>query len=112
MRRRPRVVSTPREGATDRRTVDVPAEGDDHAPGARIQQSERPRALRGAAQAGRLVPNAAAAQGRGAVGEKGGHAENYEERTVSELKKRAKELGITGYSGKKKAELIDMLRNH
>jgi len=31
---------------------------------------------------------------------------------VSELKKRAKELGITGYSGKKKAELIDMLRNH
>jgi len=58
------------------------------------------------------IANAAAAKGRDAVGEKGGHAEDYEDRTVDELKKRAKELGITGYSGKKKAELIDMLRTH
>ncbi|MDF2918803.1 MAG: hypothetical protein K0S70_3020, partial [Microbacterium sp.] len=27
-------------------------------------------------------------------------------------KKRAKELGISGYSGKKKAQIISMLRNH
>ncbi len=58
------------------------------------------------------LSNAAAAQGRSTVGERGGHAEDYEDRTVDELKKRAKELGITGYSGKKKAELIDMLRSH
>ncbi|MCW2163274.1 Rho termination factor, N-terminal domain [Microbacterium hydrothermale] len=58
------------------------------------------------------ISNAAAAQGRSTVGERGGHAEDYEDRTVDELKKRAKELGITGYSGKKKAELIDMLRSH
>jgi len=58
------------------------------------------------------IANAAAAKGRDKVGEKGGHAEDYEDRTVDELKKRAKELGITGYSGKKKAELIDMLRTH
>lgn len=58
------------------------------------------------------ISNAAAAQGRDSIGEKGGHAEDYEDRTVDELKQRAKELGITGYSGKKKAELIDMLRSH
>lgn len=58
------------------------------------------------------ISNAAAAQGRSELGEKGGRAEDYEDRTVGELKKRAKELGITGYSGKKKAELIDLLRNH
>jgi hypothetical protein len=58
------------------------------------------------------ISNTAAAQGRGTVGARGGHAEDYENRTVDELRKRAKELGITGYSGKKKAELIDLLRNH
>ena len=31
--------------------------------------------------------------------------------TVDRLRKRAKELGVTGYSGKRKAELIEMLRN-
>ncbi|MDT0182682.1 Rho termination factor N-terminal domain-containing protein [Microbacterium sp. ARD31] len=57
------------------------------------------------------ISNAAAAQGRSAVGRRGGAAEDYEERTVPELKKRAKELGLSGYSGKRKSELIDMLRN-
>ncbi|HWL78412.1 DUF7218 family protein [Microbacterium sp.] len=58
------------------------------------------------------ISNAAADQGRKKVGSKGGSAKDYDDRTVPELKKRAKELGLTGYSGKKKAELISMLRNH
>ncbi len=58
------------------------------------------------------ISNAAAAQGRSKVGRRGGKAEDYEERTVPELRARAKELGLTGYSGKKKAELIAMLRDH
>jgi hypothetical protein len=58
------------------------------------------------------ISNAAAKEGRGTVGRRGGKAEDYEERTVPELRARAKELGITGYSKLKKAELIGRLRNH
>lgn len=58
------------------------------------------------------ISNAAARDGRSAVGHRGGQAEDYEERTVEELRDRAKELGIEGYSGKKKDELIKMLREH
>ena len=52
------------------------------------------------------------ARGRSAVGRKGGEAGDYEDWTVKDLRARAKELGLSGYSGKKKAELISMLRNH
>ncbi|WP_396656050.1 Rho termination factor N-terminal domain-containing protein [Microbacterium sp.] len=58
------------------------------------------------------ISNAAANEGRKSVGRRGGKAEDYEDRTVDELRKRAKDLGLHGYSGKKKSELISMLRNH
>ncbi|MBS4100719.1 DUF7218 family protein [Tsukamurella paurometabola] len=58
------------------------------------------------------IANAAANRGRSAVGAAGGHARPYEEWTVDELRARAKELGLTGYSSKRKAALIDELRNH
>jgi Rho termination factor, N-terminal domain len=58
------------------------------------------------------VSNAAAAQGRSAIGRKGGKSGDYDDWTVADLRKRAKELGLTGYSGKRKSELISQLRNH
>jgi hypothetical protein len=58
------------------------------------------------------IANASTARGRSAVGEKGGSAGSYDDWTVAELRKRAKELGLSGYSGKKKAALVAMLRDH
>jgi len=58
------------------------------------------------------ISNAAARDGRSAVGKRGGESEDYEDRTVDELRERAKELDIEGYSDKNKDELIRMLREH
>ncbi|MBW9092451.1 Rho termination factor N-terminal domain-containing protein [Microbacterium jejuense] len=58
------------------------------------------------------ISNAAASQGRKKVGSRGANAKDYDDRTVPELRKRAKELGLHGYSDKKKSELISMIRNH
>ncbi len=43
-------------------------------------------------------------------GERGGHAEPYEERTKKELYEQARDLGVEGRSGMSKAELIAALR--
>jgi hypothetical protein len=57
------------------------------------------------------IANAAAARGTSAVGRKGGRSGSYDDWTVSELKKRAKEIGISGYSALTKSKLIDKIRN-
>lgn len=58
------------------------------------------------------VSNAIARDGATSVGRRGGESGSYEDWTVRELRARAKELGVTGYSDKRKAELITMLRDH
>ena len=58
------------------------------------------------------MSNAAAATGRSAVGQKGDRSGSYDAWTVLELRIRAKELGITGYSGLNKSDLISELREH
>ncbi|WP_018179233.1 DUF7218 family protein [Jongsikchunia kroppenstedtii] len=58
------------------------------------------------------IANAAANSGRSAVGRRGGSSPAYEDWTVTDLRKRARELGISGRSSMKKSDLIDALRNH
>jgi hypothetical protein len=58
------------------------------------------------------ISNAAAARGSSSVGKKGGKSGSYDDWTVGDLKKRAKELGISGYSHLTKDRLISTLRNH
>jgi Rho termination factor, N-terminal domain len=48
----------------------------------------------------------------GSVGKSGGKSGSYQDSTVTELKKRAKELGLSGYSSLTKDELINKIRNH
>jgi hypothetical protein len=43
---------------------------------------------------------------------KGGQSGSYDDWTVDDLRKRAKDLGLSGYSGKNKPQLVSMLRNH
>jgi hypothetical protein len=58
------------------------------------------------------ISNAAAAQGKSAVGRKGGKSGSYDDWTVADLKKRARGLGVSGYSGLTKNKLISKIRNH
>ncbi|OBK40505.1 Rho termination factor [Mycobacterium sp. 1245111.1] len=58
------------------------------------------------------ISNAAASRGKKSVGRKGGKSGSYDDWSVADLKKRAKELGVTGYSGLTKDKLISKIRHH
>lgn len=46
------------------------------------------------------------------AGKKGGQSSKYEDWTVGDLRKKAREVGIEGRSEMNKSDLINALRNH
>jgi hypothetical protein len=84
-------------------------------PGPSVKDNKVYEAIRnegGSRQKAARIANASAARGRSSVGKKGGKSGSYDDWNVKDLRKRAKDLGMSGYSGKKKSELVSMLRNH
>lgn len=73
---------------------------------------EKLRATGASKEKAARISNAAADTSAKSVSSKGGRSGSYEDWTVTKLKKRAKELDLSGYSSKRKSELISMLRNH
>jgi len=83
-------------------------------PGPSVKDDEVYESIRdegGSKEKAARIANASAARGRSSVGKKGGKSGSYEDWKVDDLRKRAKELGISGYSSKNKSELVSMLRN-
>ena len=56
------------------------------------------------------ISNAVAARGQKSVSRKGGESGSYDDWTVGDLRKRAKELGLHGYSSLPKPKLIKLIR--
>ena len=84
-------------------------------PGPSIKDDEVYESVReegGSKEKAARIANASANRGRSSVGKDGGTSGSYDDWTVDELRKRAKELGLSGYSGKEKSALVSMLRNH
>ena len=57
------------------------------------------------------ISNAVASRGQKAVSRKGGESGTYDDWTVADLRKRAKEIGMRGYSSLPKSRLIERIRN-
>lgn len=86
---------------------------EDHGPS--IKDDEQYEALREegmSKEKAARIANQSASEGRSSVGRRGGEAEDYEDRSVDELRERAAEIGIDGRSEMNKDELIRALRNH
>ena len=84
-------------------------------PGPSVKDDEVYEAIRdegGSKEKAARIANASANSSPENVARKGGQAGSYDDWKVEDLRLRARELGLSGYSGKKKSELVAMLRDH
>jgi len=84
-------------------------------PGPSVKDDEVYEAIRdegGSKEKAARIANASANSSRENVGRQGGQAGSYDDWKVEDLRMRARELGLSGYSGRKKSELVAMLRDH
>lgn len=84
-------------------------------PGPSVKDPEMYEALRdegNSKEKSARIANAAAATSRSAVGRRGGRSDAYEEWTVDQLHKKARDVGIAGRSTMSKKQLIVALRTH
>jgi Rho termination factor, N-terminal domain len=58
------------------------------------------------------IANESAATSRSTVARRGGKAQDYDDQTAEQLRKRAAEVGIEDRSKMSKRELVNALRNH
>lgn len=84
-------------------------------PGPSIKDKDTYEALRAegnSKEKSARIANAAANSSRQAVGRRGGESPSYDDWKVTDLRKRAAEIGIDGRSSMTKRQLIDALRHH
>ncbi len=84
-------------------------------PGPSVKDDEVYESIRdegGSKEKAARIANASANSSREKVGRQGAQSGSYDDWTVEDLRKRAKELGLSGYSGQRKSELVSMLRDH
>jgi hypothetical protein len=83
-------------------------------PGPSVKDPEMYEALRdegNSKQKSARIANAAANTSRSKVGRKGGKSPAYGDWTVTDLRRRAAEVGVTGRSSMNKSQLVKALRN-
>ena len=85
----------------------------DHGPSVKDDKVyERVRKSGASKEKAARIANAAAKEGRSAVGKRGGRSGSYEEWSKDDLQKKARDVGIEGRSKMNKQELVKALRNH
>ena len=82
----------------------------DHGPS--VKDDAQYEALRRQGESKEKAARIANAGSRSQTGEKGGKAGRYEDRSKSELMKKAKQVGIEGRSKMSKDQLVKALRSH